>query len=210
MIGSQISAEMEAEYRRLGYDLGWRFLTCPIKNINRSFIAIIFINPGGNAFEMASVSVEHGSAYVVESWKGNPPGEETLQVQIRRMCELLSVQPVEVLSGYLVPFRSRNWNLLPNKTEALNFGRSLWKKLLLRAKLQTIIVVGKETRAFLNPLFASEPVQIFASDWGRQTIDVTFGPGGERIVAVPHLSRFRLFNRPRSEGAFQRALLASY
>ena len=95
---------IEAEYKRLGHHLGWRFLSCPERNIENATVALITLNPGGGKYEPSLWSVEGGSAYVIESWKGFPPGEEPLQRQVRRMFEIMGVSPDEVLSAHFVPF----------------------------------------------------------------------------------------------------------
>ena len=76
----EISAStIESEYRRLGHTLGWRFLTCPERNIDGASVALVTINPGGANFEPAKWSVEEGSAYEIERWKDCAPGQENLQ-----------------------------------------------------------------------------------------------------------------------------------
>src|ERR1700730_2738575 len=72
------STSIQAEYQRLGHTLGWRFLTCPEENIGTASVALITINPGGASFEAPRWSVEEGSAYAIERWKGCAPGQETL------------------------------------------------------------------------------------------------------------------------------------
>jgi hypothetical protein len=109
-------ATIQAAYQRLGHRLGWRLLTCPARNIESATVALVTINPGGANFEPPRWSVEAGSAYVIERWKGRPPGQETLQRQVRRMFEIMNVKPAEALSGYLVPFRSPSWGALSEKS----------------------------------------------------------------------------------------------
>ncbi len=136
---------IEAEYQRLDHTLGWRFLTCPEGNIGTASVALITINPGGGTFEPPKWSVESGSAYVIESWKGCAPGQESLQRQVQRMFQVMDVSPDKVLSGYFVPFRSRNWDELPRKSESISFGAGLWQEVFKRAQVQTIIAFGKDT-----------------------------------------------------------------
>jgi hypothetical protein len=49
----------------------------------------------------------------------------------------------------------------------------------------------------------------YRAEWGDQTIDVYRFGGGRRLFVLPHLSRFTLFNRPKSEKAFRTALVGS-
>lgn len=108
-------------------------------------MALITINPGGGCFEPPSWSVEAGSAYAIESWKSCAPGHEKLQRQVIRMFQIMGVKPEEVLSGYLVPFRSQEWGKLPRKSESISFGIGLWQEVLKQAKVETVIAFGKDT-----------------------------------------------------------------
>lgn len=197
---------IENEYERLGFKLGWRFLTSPEKNMDIATVALVTINPGGGGFEPARWSVENGSAYVVERWKGCQPGEENLQRQVRRMFELMNVDPINVLSGYLVPFRSPNFEELPNKEVSLKFGTELWREVFKRSPAKTIVAFGKGTAPYLSNLLTAHPSTNISAGWGDQTIDVyRFGEVG-RLIVLPHLSRFGLFGREPSEAAFREAL----
>lgn len=197
---------IETEYRRRGFELGWRFLTCPEKNIGAATVALVTINPGGGVFEPGRWSVEDGSAYVIERWKGCPPGQENLQRQVTRMFELMTVDPKDVLSGYLVPFRSPNWDELPKKSEALTFGEGLWREVFAQSPVKTVICFGKDTAPYLSKVLDGRLSTNVPAGWGDQTIDVyRFGEVGKLIV-LPHLSRFGLFGREPSEAAFCAAL----
>ena len=200
------AADIESEYRRLGHKLGWRFLTCPEGNIDTASVALITINPGGGSFEASKWSVEQGSAYEIESWKSCAQGQEALQRQVLRMFEVMGVSAREVLSGYLVPFRSPGWEALPRREESIPFGVGLWRSVLERAQLRTVLAFGKETAPHLTTLLNARIGSKYATDWGDQTIDEhQFGPDG-RLIVMPHLSRFRLFGRPLSEAAFLAAI----
>jgi uncharacterized protein (DUF697 family) len=197
---------IEGEYRKLGYELGWRFLTCPEKNINTATVALITTNPGGNVFEPALYSVEDGSAYVIESWKNYPRGQENLQRQVQQMFEIMTINPKDVLSGYLVPFRSRNWADLPRKSEALKFGSNLWREVLAQTSVKIVIAFGKDTAPYLTDILGARFSSKFSAGWGEQTIDeYHFGVDG-RMLILPHLSRYALFGREPSESAFRTAL----
>jgi hypothetical protein len=196
-----------AEYDRLGHKLGWRFLTCPERNVEKASVALVTINPGGGSYEPPKWSVEEGSAYVVESWKGGFPGEEHLQRQVRRMFEIMNVAPESVLSGYLVPFRSRDWGSLQNKPNSLRFGVDLWREVFRQARgVSTVVAFGKKIEPQMISLLAATLHARHDADWGEHTIDVYDTANGGRLLVLPHLSRYALFGRPDSEEAFRRAL----
>src|SRR3954464_13905018 len=115
-------AEIEEAYVRLGHRLGWRFLATPRRTLNRrARFALITANPGGRAVNPhhGVASCEPGSAYLHESWKQSPPGQEDLQVQVRAMFEWLGKDPDSTLSAYFVPFRSPSLSELPARRKSI-------------------------------------------------------------------------------------------
>ncbi len=197
---------IEAEYRRLGHTQGWRFLTCPEGNIDSASVALVTINPGGGTFEPPRWSVEAGSAYEIESWKGYAPGQENLQRQIRRMFQVMDVSPHKALTGYFVPFRSRNWEELPLKADSISFGIRLWQEVFERARIRTVIAFGKEIAPYMITILDARCVARRPAGWGTETIDEYRFDTDGRLHVLPHLSRFGLFGRPQSESAFRSAL----
>ncbi len=205
------AASIESECQRLGHRLGWRLLTCPEKNIDTATVALITINPGGAQFEPPRWSVEAGSAYVIERWKGRAPGEERLQRQVKRMFEIVGTDPGDALTGYLVPFRSPTWADLSKKSESLEFGFAAWREIFRRAKLKTVLAFGKDVAPFIARLLAATLQRKHPAGWGEQTIDsYSFNDG--KLVVLPHLARFAIFNRTnvaKSEEAFRSALISA-
>jgi hypothetical protein len=122
------------------------------------------------------------------------------------MFQIMDVKPGAVLSGYLVPFRSQEWGKLQKKTESINFGVGLWREVLKRAHVQTVIAFGKDTAPYMINILAARFGASHLAGWGAQTIEeYPFGSNG-RLVVLPHLSRFGLFGRPQSETAFRVAI----
>jgi hypothetical protein len=197
---------IEAECQRLGHTLGWRFLTCPEGNISTASVALVTINPGGANFEAPQWSVEEGSAYVIERWKGCAPGQENLQRQVRRMFQVMGVEPNKVLSGYLVPFRSQDWSKLPNKPDSIRFGIGLWRKIFRQMSAQIVIAFGKDIARHMVDILGAKFHANHLAAWGEQTIDEYLFGSNQKLVVLPHLSRFGLFGRPQSESAFRAAI----
>ena len=74
---------IEREYARLGHSLGWRFITGPKSTFSKQTeFLFISLNPGGDhePTDHPRESSEKGSSYLIESWKGMPPGKESLYV----------------------------------------------------------------------------------------------------------------------------------
>ena len=198
---------IEAECQRLGHTLGWRFLTCPEGNIGTASVALVTTNPGGASFEAPRWSVEEGSAYEIERWKGCAPGQESLQRQVTPMFQVIGVKPAEVLSGYLVPFRSQDWNKLPQKSDSIRFGVGLWRKIFEQISVQTVIAFGKNHCGIhVIDILGAKHHASYPAAWDKLTIDQYLFGSNQRLVVLPHLSRFKLFGRPQSEAAFRAAI----
>ena len=69
---------IEAEYSRRGDSLGWRWLYSPQKTLEHARVALLGLNPTGGTYEPPAASYEDGSAYASETWRGLPPGHDTL------------------------------------------------------------------------------------------------------------------------------------
>ena len=182
--------------------MGWRLLTCPIQNINTAKVALITTNPGGATFEPPMFSCKNGNAYAIEDW-GFGTGQAPLQLQVQRLLQVIGEDLDSALTGYFVPFRSPEWKSLRERTSSLKFGQSLWQQILPSGPVRTVIAFGKEIASCLQEVLGAQPKARRPAGWGSQTIDeYAFGSEG-RLIVLPHLSRFKLFNRPESESAFR-------
>lgn len=198
---------IEHEYRRLGYRLGWRFMTAPTRNLERAAVAIITLNPGGTAPHGPDWSAETGSAYVAESWDGRPTGADPLQRQVQRLCAVLGTTPDDVFSAHFVPFRSPDWASLPRRPDAVAFARRLWAWAGARTAARTVVCVGKTVvGSEIATVFGARLERTVAAGWGEQSIDRYVAADGRIVLGLPHLGRFKLFGRSESEAAFRSAL----
>ncbi len=207
----ELVAEIEAEYHRLGHTLGWRFVTSPRRTVSpKTHIVFLGLNPGGKQDrpDHPSASSEAGSAYVVESWgEGVEPGQDGLQQQVQALYEYLSVEPDDVLSGQLVPFRSPSWDELPAKEESLRLGINVWRRVLDYVKPSMIIAMGKTVlRPSLHEILgAPEATEVIPVAWGNITATAdTYSDC--RLVSLPHLSRFGIMTREVSRPAIEELL----
>jgi hypothetical protein len=193
------AADIEKEYRRLGYRLGWRFITCPNENAATSKLLLVTLNPAGREVHGPSWSQELGSAYRVESWGGYPSGESPLQRQILQMFVFLGLRDSEVFSAHYVPFRSPSWAELDHKVEAEAVGIRLWQWLKPRVHFDRIVCVGKDKPASaLAALFDAKFDASVGLGWGNVTADRYVLSDGRPLIALPHLSRFAVFGRKQS------------
>ncbi|NIR59664.1 MAG: hypothetical protein GWO02_09145, partial [Gammaproteobacteria bacterium] len=107
--------DIQREHDWLGCQLGWRFLYAPERTLREADVALITLNPGGDRYQPPAWSYEGGDAYCSERWGDCEPGAHALQRQVQRLFAIMSVEPTAVLSGVLVPFRSRRWESWPQQ-----------------------------------------------------------------------------------------------
>jgi hypothetical protein len=198
---------IEAEHNRLGYSAGWRFMMTPEGNLTTKGLAIIALNPGGTRRHGPQWSQEEGNAYFTESWGGKAGGSDRLQRQVQRMCHVMGAMKDDVFAAQFVPFRSNAWSDLTRRPEAVTFSRRLWSWALPLMKANLFICLGKGVVApEIAALLGASSIGPVPAGWGDQTIERYRTRDGRLVLGLPHLSRFGLFGRPVSEGAFRTAL----
>jgi hypothetical protein len=206
-MNSMNSETIQAEYDRLGHQLGWRFMMGPARTLTTASVAVITLNPGGRVYEDAQWSFESGNAYEIEDWRkpsemGVPAGGKPLQLQVQRMLALAEVKPIDSFSAVFVPFRSPRWMDLPKRQESLEFSRRLWGWALpkLRAKLFLCVGKGVVTRE-LAALMEATKEEEAECGWKRQTIDI-YRNSEQTLLSIPHLSTFKMFGRDETDRLF--------
>lgn len=111
------------------------------------------------------------------------------------------------LSGYFVPFRSRDvGELKPTKEEAFDFGEKIWLKILKTLRPNLIVCIGEDTSKRLRKIIETaydlpeRRACKLKTGWGDGTdrpisaYIFEFGSKSEiRLLRLPQLSRFKLF-----------------
>jgi hypothetical protein len=198
------AAEIEVEYRRLGYERGWRFMMCPQANAASARLLVVTLNPGGRGVHGTTWSHEAGNAYCVEDWGSAEPGKAKLQLQMQAMYRLLGARDDEVFTANYVPFRSPTWRDLERRPEAMAFAGKLWTWLLPKLSFDLAVCIGKyEPGRSLAALLNAELEARVKIGWGTVTADRYRLPDGRLFVALPHLSRFSVFGRGASENGLR-------
>ena len=212
-----VIAKIEHEYIRLGHQLGWRFLGVKRSNLSPSTkILLITANPGGDYIpkDHATASCEKGSAYIVERWKDLPPGQESLQKQVRSLFSAISGQLnngtegddllEQSLIAYFIPFRSPELKKLTRPQDSFAFASKLWAQIFLEIRPRLVITIDTKTYPAIREIISNATgAPIVASSflptgWGsyQATLDEFRSQSYQSIlVRLPHLSRFKLFTR---------------
>jgi hypothetical protein len=196
-------AEIETEYRRLGYRSGWSFLGTPERTLRTARVGFVGLNPGGggpnDSYQYAGLwDVPSGNAYLDERWGPNET-YSPIQLQVQRWQRLLDLNEQDLFCAHFIPFRSPDWGTLERKKDAIAFASKLWSWVLEVSPASLFVTMGKTPAYHLAGLLGAAKVAQLQTGWGRQTIDVWDTPAGRRLVAMPHPSRFTLLNR--SNGA---------
>jgi len=199
------AAYIEQGYQRSGNKLGWRFLSCPARNLTNAKVAFVGLNPAGNAPEdRDGFAMPTGkSAYRDESWGGKAPGRAALQQQVLALFQRLGQQPENVLSGQFVPFRSPRIDQLMNRQYCLQFGESLWAQVLANARPKLVITLGFDTFPHMRRILGVDEVEMIPVNWGNYCARRGRFNGGT-LVALPHLSTFKIMKRTKSGPALDR------
>lgn len=194
---------VEAE---LGLRDGFRFVYGPWATLQTGRIAFLSLNPGRASSDSVKqeVSDERGNSYAVEPHTTLSP----ITDQALRAFSVFTAQPHEVLTGVVCPFRTPSWNDLSkdDRDRALALGREFWTQPLQRPGIELIVCCSTEaSRAVVTWLAACHEASASAG-WGDIAIHRYRTSTGVPILALPHLSRFRLFGRPQSEAAIRKLL----
>lgn len=207
---NDLKRRIEHEYRAGGYKLGWRLLYSPETVLGQARVAFVGLNPGGDyrPTDHAEFAMAAGSAYEAESW-GAAPGQSKLQRQVTALFRKLGQRPENVLAGNLVPFRSPSWDALPNREQALEFGREIWSNILARARPQLVIAMGGEVFPALSNVLRVQNVVQVPVGWGAVSGSRADFPGGI-LVRLPHLSRFGIVSRNESQTGLSELLHPYY
>ena len=200
------SEDIENEYqRRLAAHpqarWGWSFMYTPESALERAKVVLIGLNPGGSQIDPPPAWEHTGvNAYVDQPW-GESGGLNPLQQQIGLLLKTISVKPEEVFAANLVPFRSPSWSALPDKEGALTFGRTIWRGLLARTPARLFVALGKRSGQEMAALLDARHSRSHTVEWDPQSIDELVAPDGHTVLALPHLSRFRIFGGNRTVAA---------
>lgn len=174
--------------------------------LNGADVAIIGLNPGGSKqiAEHGEFDVPPGtSAYIHESWKGYPKGKEPFQLQIQALCRWVGVEPQNVLAGNFIPWRSRSWSTLAEPERAVDFASHLWWDIFHAIEPHLVIAIGLITGRHLAKVLQTSATTKVGIGWGNYNA-ATATNGRQRLIAFPHLSRFRIMDRYQNREALQK------
>lgn len=188
---------------------GWRFLYGPKSTLKtNNGMLILGLNPGGSEFQIIA-SVESGNAYLreIEEWPTQ------LQNQMRLLFEQIDKNNWrsflnKTLTSNFIPFRSPDFQSLPDKNYCLNFSENLWGKILQEIILKTIICIGNgkfSSYRLIKDLLSKQDWVVIQEEkiplWANFTLKlstITKNANTISIIGLPHLSRCPIFGKNKS------------
>lgn len=216
----QAAIKISDAYSALGHGQGWSFLYTPGKTLYKGAKFLFMgLNPGGeDTQEDISLTTEAGNAYHpdVEKWLKNGPSP--LQLQIVSFYSLLADRMNypdarrlmdESLAANFCPFRSKSWVELKERDKSISFCEELWKELLLSTQISTIVCMSLVVRKHMSSLIVEAGGKFLREgsqrvEWGNVIYSVSQFLIADRnitLVCLPHLSRYRIFGREKSNNA---------
>lgn len=209
----------------LGHEHGCRFLYTPARTLAPDTrMAFISANPGYDKFVEPIWSVEKGNAFRddMEPW-----WPERQKRGLRRQVQLFFATLAkalgtpadqlmdETLTFNFCPFRSPDWDSLPNAAESLKFSQQTCENVLDIVEPPAIVCNGMNVAGELDRILqargrviegpVSRPIGWKTPAGGEYTYSAArYTPKRGRqvtMVGFPHLSRFGIFGRPESQPA---------
>ena len=193
--------ELEEAEVTLGFSDGYKFVYGPWKTLGTAEVAFLSLNPGKASPRhrdiIREIADERGNTFEVEQ----PTTVSPMNDQFLQLAQLLDRQPSDILTGVVAPFRSDNWaGLIPRQREgSLALGRRFWNQPLSRPSLRLVIACSGEATRLVTDITGASLDGEAEAGWGNIKLRRYFSPLGKVIVQLPHLSRFRLLGRERSE-----------
>lgn len=113
------------------------------------------------------------------------------------MLDTMGWLPDEVVGAQIVPFRSASWAELIERDKAIETFAPLRAEMLRRTSVRLWISLGHLAGRKMAETASADLISRWPTGWG-QTVGETYTNGLVTVIALPHLSRFRLFNRASS------------
>jgi hypothetical protein len=141
-------------------------------------------------------------------------GNTRLTDEFLEMCRFLKVSPVKVLTGVLVPIRSKNAKEIDRTiwAKALVVGRSFWAETFQHHTPKLIVTCGGPVRDEIIEIVGGTQVQRISGPdlrWvgpdrqGSVSVRRYKNESGTTVVSLPHLSQWTLFTTERCRPALK-------
>jgi hypothetical protein len=184
------------EAEKLGFQEGYKILYSPWDTIGNTETVFLSLNPGRppQGADLHTLSDERGNSYEVEQYTTSSP----ITAQFLALADLLALQPKQILTGTVAPFRSNRWksNSLAQRRAALDIGREFWREVFSANRPTRVICCCPEAGKMASEILGATPEMTINSGWGNTSLHRFRATDGVLIAQIPHLSTFKLLSRP--------------
>ncbi|PIB24131.1 hypothetical protein BFP76_02510 [Amylibacter kogurei] len=188
--------QIASEAERLGFDDGYKILYGPWETIGNSDTVFLSLNPGcpPHGADLFSISDERGNSYEVEKYTTLSP----ITAQFLALADLLELQPKQILTGTVAPFRSNRWMSisLSQRRGALEVGKRFWEDVFATNRPKRVICCCPQARKITSEILDATLEMTISSGWGNTSLHRFRAKDGALIAQIPHLSTFKLLSRP--------------
>lgn len=178
-----------------GFDEGYKLSYQPLSWIPDCTHAFISLNPGNKRSFYPSHEIEDpvGNSYVEEVETSKSP----INKQFIALYKLLGVPVSQVMATVVHPYRSGRWQDLSKeqKQGGLGLGRE-WLAECLHDGIKTITTIGRDAERVVSSMLDAQLDEEAPSGWGKVKLRRYVCADGRVVVALPHLSTFKLMSRP--------------
>jgi hypothetical protein len=191
---------ISSEAQRLGFNEGYKILYGRWDTIGQADTVFLSLNPGRppKGADLFTLSDERGNSYEVEK----DITTSAITAQFLALANLLGLQPNQILTGTIAPFRSNRWNTVSNsqRKAALAFGETFWREVFALRRPKRVICCCPEAAKIVCEILGARPDATLNSGWGDISLRRFRADDGAMVVQIPHLSTFKLLSRPQCIG----------
>ena len=225
----EILGKIEAHAKAYTYTSSWSFLfTGKHTFCKNQKLIFVGLNPGGRADKCNYLPVRynengHNDYLEADDW-GKGIGKTPLQRQVISLFEGIARQlgvtheslMHETMAANFIPFRSQDWDKVENGPQCMLFAKELWRDIIDYTNPAVIISMNRLAHESFLGLVEAKDTLNFETKWGSTT--ASFAEYTKRdgkkglLVRVPHLSRYRIFKREKSQNCTDQIVqkIASY
>jgi hypothetical protein len=187
--------QIAREAERLGFEEGYKILYGPWETIGSADTVFLSLNPGRppQGADLFTLSDERGNSYEVEQYTTSSP----ITAQFLALADLLELQPKQILTGTVAPFRSNRWKCIPltQRRAALEIGRNFWEEVFAANRPTKVICCCPEAGKIASEILEATLEMTINSGWGNTSLHRFRAKDGVLVAQIPHLSTFKLLSR---------------
>ena len=190
----------------LNFDNGFKLVYGKWSTLYNAETAFLTMHPGTNTpvnlEQPEEVSDERGNTFVAEKYTTR----SGITSQFLALMDLLRLNPDEVLTGVMIPFRMYSWDdcTVVQKNMSRQIAQEFWAAPLLESSIKRIIICSNPVRDIIISMTQAKLVKMVASNRKGANLRLYVTPNNNLpIVHLPSLNRFRLLSNSVTKQTLQ-------